>query len=191
MTYLPLLTQACEAYDHLQSRMDDITSADVGIHSGVPSLQHWHGYVIRVTNNVPIENVSSGFVIDFKSPLKPTAGFRSAVPRTVNDGKTRNMLERLARIFRSIVAKDTKLAYQYAIEVIHGPFPEAEEALAKSPEIACLYANWVLMGRFPAGEDAIATSRAYTNAYNSEVVSKMGGAELICTDPLNHIYNTK
>ena len=56
----------------------------------------------------------------------------------------------------SVVAKDTKYAYQYAFDVIRGRFPEGEAAIAKDPDWAYKYARGVIGGRWPEGEAAIA-----------------------------------
>ena len=50
---------------------------------------------------------------------------------------------------------DCRAAYEYAMFVVRGRFPEGEAAIATSPYYAYEYAYNVLKGRFPAGEAII------------------------------------
>ena len=65
-----------------------------------------------------------------------------------------------------MVAKDPKLAYRYAIEIIKGRWPEAEKVIATDSGRAYLYARDVIKGRWPEAEKVIATDsvRAYNYA---------------------------
>ena len=54
------------------------------------------------------------------------------------------------------IAKDSKLAYEYAHDIIRKPFPAGEDAIAKDGYQSFKYANDILHKRFPKGEPAIA-----------------------------------
>ena len=58
------------------------------------------------------------------------------------------------------------MSYEYAREVLKGPFPAGEAAIATDPEWAYSYAVYVLDGkRFPAGEAGIATDPQWAYRY--------------------------
>jgi hypothetical protein len=54
------------------------------------------------------------------------------------------------------IAQDPGWAYNYASDVIDGPWPPGEPAIATSPYISYLYARYAIQGPFPLGEKAIA-----------------------------------
>ena len=56
---------------------------------------------------------------------------------------------------RALCAKDPKLAYIYAQNVLHGRFPEGEKSIATQPEMAIAYARKFIGGRFPEAEPRI------------------------------------
>jgi len=62
------------------------------------------------------------------------------------------------------IAKDHYWAYEYAENIIKGRWKEGEPAIAKDPELAYNYAEIVIEGRFPEGEPAIAKDP--DSAYN-------------------------
>jgi len=69
-----------------------------------------------------------------------------------------------------IVAKDPRYAYDYADEVLKGPFPLAEPIIAKHPGYAYLYATDVLKGPFLLGEPTIAKHPVYASYYAEYVL---------------------
>jgi hypothetical protein len=72
---------------------------------------------------------------------------------------------------------DPDLAYSYAQDVIKGPWPKGEKAIARYPYPAYNYAKYILKGRFPAGEKAIALS--YSGApWREEYLEKFPEAKL-------------
>jgi|CXWL01.1.fsa_nt_gi hypothetical protein len=56
------------------------------------------------------------------------------------------------------IAKNAEMSFMYAKNIIKGKFPEGEEVLSKSPGYAVLYAIDVIKDRFPAAEKAILTT---------------------------------
>ena len=63
------------------------------------------------------------------------------------------------------MAKDPEYAYYYAVNIIDGRWPEAEEAIANEPDFAYFYATDVIEGRWPEGEPAIATDPRVAERY--------------------------
>ena len=63
------------------------------------------------------------------------------------------------------IASSEDTALRYAQEILHGPFPQGERILAANPKYAFAYAQEVLNGPFPAGEAAIAQDAAYAYPY--------------------------
>jgi hypothetical protein len=49
-------------------------------------------------------------------------------------------------------AQDPKLAFYHALDVIQGPWPAGEAAIAQDPETARQYAREVVGGPWPASE---------------------------------------
>ena len=62
--------------------------------------------------------------------------------------------------------KNPSAAYQYAIYVIKGRWPEAEPIIMKDPESAYKYAKDVIKGRWPEAEPFIKKNGYYTDYYN-------------------------
>lgn len=63
-------------------------------------------------------------------------------------GKYKNSLEELKKR-EDAIAKDSKYAYQYANDIIKGPFPKGEDSIATDSDYAYSYAEDVLKGPFP------------------------------------------
>lgn len=61
-------------------------------------------------------------------------------------------------------------AFHYANEVLHGPFPEGEDAIAKDFNTSFMYANLILKARFPKGEPIIMTNPYTALAYADLVI---------------------
>ena len=70
----------------------------------------------------------------------------------------------------SLWAKDPKLAYLYAVNVLHKRFPAGEDTIATDAAYSYLYAREVLHKRFPAGEDVIARNDSYSYLYAKHVL---------------------
>ena len=68
------------------------------------------------------------------------------------------------------LAKSPDAAYKYACNVLQGPFPAGEVAIAKDACYAWYYALEVLKKPFPAGEAAIAKNTGYAYHYALEVL---------------------
>lgn len=56
-------------------------------------------------------------------------------------------------------------AYQYALDVLHKPWPPGEAAIAKSASQSYMYARYVLKSRFYLGEPAILRDTDWTREY--------------------------
>ena len=70
-----------------------------------------------------------------------------------------------------IIAKDTECSFEYADEILNGPFPLGEPAIAKDAFYAVNYARDVLNGdRFKLGEKTIASSAPFSYAYALDVL---------------------
>ena len=82
----------------------------------------------------------------------------TGILKTLNNAK---YAKRIRRVVEPYVAKDADQAYYYARDVLNGPFPEGEEAIATSAVQSYYYARFRLKGRFPAGEKAILKDRMY------------------------------
>jgi hypothetical protein len=72
----------------------------------------------------------------------------------------------------SIIAKDAYYSYQYAIDILEGPFNLGEPAIAKNPYYSFNYAKHILKGEFPLGEPAIAKDAYYSKEYTNVVLKK-------------------
>jgi hypothetical protein len=75
-----------------------------------------------------------------------------------------------AKLLRNKVAKIPSAAYTFAMNILDGPFPEGEPAIATDPGFSYHYAHLVLHGRFPMGEPAIASHYSYSYSYAFYVV---------------------
>ena len=69
-----------------------------------------------------------------------------------------------------IVASDPLWALTFARDVIKGPFPEGEAALASQADTALQYAQIVLHGPFPRGEPILAIDAKYAFDYAHTVL---------------------
>ena len=63
-------------------------------------------------------------------------------------------------------------AFNYARDIIQGPFPKGEEEIAKDASYAYFYACYALEGPFPKGEAAIAEDEKYSKKYAKDVLKK-------------------
>jgi hypothetical protein len=72
----------------------------------------------------------------------------------------------------SIIAKDAYYSYQYAIDILEGPFNLGEPAIAKNPYYSFNYAKHILKGEFPLGEPEIAKDAYYSKEYTNVVLKK-------------------
>ena len=54
-----------------------------------------------------------------------------------------------------IAGKDPYRLVEYALDIIHGRWPEAEPAIMKDPNVAVVYSNRIIRGRWPEAEPAI------------------------------------
>ena len=70
----------------------------------------------------------------------------------------------------SLWAKDPKLAYLYAVNVLHKRFPAGEDTIVTDAAYSYLYAREVLHKRFPAGEDVIARNESYSYLYAKHIL---------------------
>jgi hypothetical protein len=61
-------------------------------------------------------------------------------------------------------------SYSYAKDVIKGPFPQGEPAIARDPEYSFLYVKDVLKAPFPMGEPAISQTIYFSYHYASNVL---------------------
>jgi lambda repressor-like predicted transcriptional regulator len=72
--------------------------------------------------------------------------------------------------WEDIIAQNSNVSRDYAIEVLKGPFPKGEDAIAQDPYSAYQYARYALHKPFPKGEDAIANSAALSLYYAKYVL---------------------
>ena len=69
-----------------------------------------------------------------------------------------------------LVHTSARRSFWYARNVLKGPFPPGEAAIAGDAEYSCLYARNVLKGPFPPGEAAIAGDAQYSYRYAKDVL---------------------
>ena len=106
-----------------------------------------------------------------------------------------------------IIAKSAYYSYQYANDILKGPFklgekaistnahysyeyaillekrfPAGEPVIAKDANYSLYYAQWILKKAFPLGEPAIAKNTEYSKEYTQEVLKKdfILNGKLIC-----------
>ena len=93
-------------------------------------------------------------------------------------------LQYLPELERTI-AKDPYASYNYASEVLDGPFPEGEPTIAKSGDFSLRYAVYVIHKRFPLGEDAISKDAFYSWYYVRDIIKGRWekGEKAIYSDP--------
>lgn len=63
------------------------------------------------------------------------------------------------------IAKDPMYSRMYAEDVIKGPWPPGEAAIASNAQAACIYAQHVIKGRWPPGEKAIMGVKQWARVY--------------------------
>ena len=68
------------------------------------------------------------------------------------------------------IATNAHYSYYYAKDILKGPFPEGEKAIATNSQNAYYYAKNILKGPFPEGEKAIATSPDYAYNYAKDIL---------------------
>ncbi len=68
------------------------------------------------------------------------------------------------------VIQDPKSAYKYALDVIKGRWPEAEQYIATDPEYAYLYAKNVIRDRFPEAESNISKDHERAYDYAKDII---------------------
>jgi hypothetical protein len=69
------------------------------------------------------------------------------------------------------IAKDADCSFDYA-RLLNRPWPPGEPAIAKSPLTSRLYAEYILKGPFPLGEPAIATSPYNSFRYAAQALGE-------------------
>lgn len=99
-------------------------------------------------------------------------------------------------LMEKVVASNGQIAYLYALKVIRGPFPEAEDSIAKLPKWAVKYARFVLRKRFAKAEDNISRHPEYCYEYFKHVTkdklpTKMHESMLLLSyeQPSNYFLN--
>ena len=70
----------------------------------------------------------------------------------------------------SLWTKDPKLAYLYAVNVLHKRFPAGEDTIVTDAAYSYLYAREVLHKRFPPGEEVIARNESYSYLYAKNIL---------------------
>ena len=82
------------------------------------------------------------------------------------------------------IAKDAYYSYQYAIDILEGPFNLGEPAIAKNTEESYYYAKHILKGEFPLGEPAIAKDMDFSYEYTMLINRRFElGESAIAKDP--------
>ena len=76
----------------------------------------------------------------------------------------RDILKGPFELGEAIIATDSKQSYDYANRVLHGPFPLGEKAISTSPYYSFQYAM-LLKRRFHLGERTISKSDLYKEKY--------------------------
>ncbi len=92
-----------------------------------------------------------------------------------------DVLEGPFKLGEPAIAKDAKCAYEYARDVLEGPFKLGEPAIAKNAEWAFEYARDVLKGPFKLSEPAIARTRSAAYYYAHYILKgpfKLGEPEI-------------
>jgi hypothetical protein len=82
----------------------------------------------------------------------------------------RNILKGPFPLGEPAIATDGGLSYLYAKIILKGPFPLGEPEMAKYASTACWYADEVLGGPFPSGEPAIYQNSYYKSEYERKVL---------------------
>lgn len=76
----------------------------------------------------------------------------------------------VAGLMRKKAAENPGTAYTFSVNVLDGPFPEGEPAMAKESVYSYQYAFMVLHDRFPMGEPVIATHYSYSYSYARNII---------------------
>jgi lambda repressor-like predicted transcriptional regulator len=72
--------------------------------------------------------------------------------------------------WEEIIIQDPYASFDYAYNVLKGPFPKGEEVIAQNPHSALNYSLYVLKGPFPKGENAIAKEVLQALSYAREIL---------------------
>ena len=83
---------------------------------------------------------------------------------------TSRILGEATRPPTSLELSDPRFSYYYARNIIKGPFPEGEAAMATDPYYAYMYARDVIKGRFPQCEPVIAKDPFCAYYYAMDVI---------------------
>lgn len=78
---------------------------------------------------------------------------------------------RIKEVEIGIFAQNPEWAFWYAYDILEGPFPEGEDAIAMVAKWALLYAKHIIQGSWPKGEDAISTSTRHSFNYANTVLN--------------------
>ena len=70
------------------------------------------------------------------------------------------------------IAKNAMFSYQYAKNILKGPFELGEPAIAKDMEFSYYYAKNILKGEFPLGEPVIAKDVEFSFYYAKYALKK-------------------
>ena len=77
----------------------------------------------------------------------------------------RDILKGPFELGEAIIATDSKQSYDYANRVLHGPFPLGEPVIATNAYKSYMYAVLVLKRRFHLGERTISKSNVFKEKY--------------------------
>jgi len=72
--------------------------------------------------------------------------------------------------FEDIIAQDARFSYNYAKNILKGPFLKGENILSNDSNYAYLYARDVIRGPWSKGEDIIASDFWSANRYSQDVL---------------------
>jgi hypothetical protein len=92
-----------------------------------------------------------------KAELKKRESILAKDPKVAFEYATK-VLKKRFRAAEDIIGKDDQYAYRYATVLVNGPFPAGEAAIGKQSNNAFYYAAFILKKRFPAGEAAMKTN---------------------------------
>jgi len=90
--------------------------------------------------------------------------------RGVSGAFEERLLRRGRLFYETIIAKDARHSYRYALDVLEGRFELGEPAIAKDPTLSYYYAVDVLEERFELGEAAIASNACTAYYYAVKIL---------------------
>lgn len=95
-----------------------------------------------------------------------------------------------------VIAQNGQIAFMYALRVLHGPFPEAENQIAKLPSWAVKYSRFIIRKRFLKAEKFICRDPKscydyYKHVIKKKLPNKMHEAMILMSyeDPSNYFLN--